>query len=249
MALRWAVLGHTLVVVADAHLGPAAGADERRLLAFLEQVPGEGDALLVAGDLFEFWFGYGRVIPRHGFRVAAALARLRAQLPVVMVGGNHDRWDRGFWRDDLGLEYHAHQADFEIGRRRVRAVHGDGLTDRRWASRLLHRLVSAPLTSTLYRALPPDVGFPLVERLTPLFGDRHATEATRALAAAHRRAWAEATLHAEPSVDVLIMGHTHRHALVEIAPGREYLNPGPWFDGGRHAVVTERGSELRRFVP
>jgi UDP-2,3-diacylglucosamine hydrolase len=240
------VLGHTLVVVADAHLGPAAGVDERRLLSFLERVPSEGDALLVNGDLFEFWFGYGRAIPRHGFRVAAALARLRAQLPVVMVGGNHDRWDRGFWRDDLGLDYHPLRADFEIGRRSVRAVHGDGLTDRRWASRFLHGLVSTPLASALYRALPPDVGFPLVERLTPLFGDRDASEARLAEAAARQLAWAEATLRAEPALGVLVMGHTHRHALVEVAPGREYLNPGPWFEGGRYAVVTERASELRQ---
>jgi UDP-2,3-diacylglucosamine pyrophosphatase LpxH len=39
------------------------------------------------------------------------------------------------------------------------------------------------------------------------------------------------------------MGHTHAAALVEIEPGRTYLNPGAWVDGLRYAVV--RGSDVR----
>ncbi len=101
-----AVLGHTLVVVSDAHLGVAPPATEEALLEFLDAVPTLGDCLLVNGDLFDFWFTYARVIPRRGFHVAAALARLRRRLPIVMVGGNHDRWDNDFWERDLGLDFH-----------------------------------------------------------------------------------------------------------------------------------------------
>ena len=81
-----AVLGQTLVVVSDAHLGVAPPATEEALLGFLDAVPSLGDCLLVNGDLFDFWFSYSRVIPRRGFHVAAALARLRKRLPIVMGG-------------------------------------------------------------------------------------------------------------------------------------------------------------------
>ena len=60
------MLGHTLVVVSDAHLGVTPPAVEEALLAFLDRVPQEGDCLLVNGDLFDFWYSYGRVIPRSG---------------------------------------------------------------------------------------------------------------------------------------------------------------------------------------
>ena len=92
------MLGHTLVVVSDAHLGVTPPAVEEALLAFLDAVPTLGDCLLVNGDLFDFWFSYGRVIPRRGFQVAAALARLARRMPVLMVGGNHDRWGGDFWQ-------------------------------------------------------------------------------------------------------------------------------------------------------
>src|SRR5688500_11757620 len=95
-----AMLGHQLVIVSDAHPRRAV---EAALLAFLERVPDLGDALLVNGDLFDFWFEYRRVIPRTGFRVAAALAALRKRVPIVMIGGNHDRWGGDFWREDLEI--------------------------------------------------------------------------------------------------------------------------------------------------
>jgi len=113
------VLGHTLVVVSDAHLGVAPPAVEERLLVFLESVPELGDCLLVNGDLFDFWFSYSRVIPRRGFHVVAALARLRRRLPVLMVGGNHDRWGGDFWERDLGVRFHPRRLTFDIGTRRA----------------------------------------------------------------------------------------------------------------------------------
>jgi UDP-2,3-diacylglucosamine pyrophosphatase LpxH len=43
------------------------------------------------------------------------------------------------------------------------------------------------------------------------------------------------------------MGHTHRPALAELAPGRWYLNPGAWMDGLCYATAGAGTVELRRF--
>jgi UDP-2,3-diacylglucosamine hydrolase len=239
------VLGHTLVVVSDAHLGVAPPATEEALLGFLDAVPSLGDCLLVNGDLFDFWFSYSRVIPRRGFHVAAALARLRRRLPIVMVGGNHDRWDNQFWERDLNLGFYPLQATFEIGRRKVMAVHGDGLTEIKWQAKLIHRLIQHPATSAIYRILHPDLGFRLVDLLSPALGNHTQNEAVLAGAAARQREWAERFLSEEPSVGLVIMGHTHRAVISEAGPGRQYLNPGAWFDGFRYAVATESGAELK----
>jgi hypothetical protein len=37
--------------------------------------------------------------------------------------------------------------------------------------------------------------------------------------------------------------------LTEPIAGRQYLNPGAWFDGFRYAVATESGAELCCFQP
>jgi UDP-2,3-diacylglucosamine hydrolase len=243
------VLGHTLVVVSDAHLGVTPPAVEEGLLAFLDAVPTLGDSLLVNGDLFDFWFSYARVVPRRGFQVAAALARLARHLPVLMVGGNHDRWGGDFWSRDLGLRFDPHRLTFRLGRLGVAAIHGDGLTEPRRRAILLHRLINHPMTSAVYRALHPDLGVRLVERLSPRLGDHGTDEARLESAAAQQRAWAGELLSREPDLGMVIMGHTHRAELSRTATGGTYLNPGAWFEGLRYAVATEDGAHLRQFTP
>lgn len=240
-----AVLGHSLVVVSDAHLGVAPPDVEEVLLEFLHACPTLGDCLLVNGDLFDFWFTYSRVIPRRGFHVAAALARLRSRMPIIMVGGNHDRWDSQFWERDLGLRFHPLRATFQIGGRTVLAVHGDGLTETRWQAKLIHRLIQHPATAGIYRLLHPDLGFRLVDLLSPALGDHTHDEATLARAADRQRVWAERLLDEQPSVGLVVMGHSHRAVIADFPDGRQYLNPGAWFDGFRYAIATASGAELR----
>ena len=193
-----AVLGHALVVVSDAHLGVAPPEVEEALLAFLDAVPELGDCLLVNGDLFDFWFSYGRVIPRRGFHVAAALARLRRRLPVVMIGGNHDRWGGDFWEREIGIRFEPHRAEFAVGRRRVLAIHGDGLTEPRLRATLLHRVINHPVTAAVYRAIHPEIGLRLVDALGPHLGDHTPDEVKLADAAARQAAWAANLLAREP---------------------------------------------------
>ena len=242
-----AVLGHALVVVSDAHLGVTPPAVEEALLAFLAAVPTLGDSLLVNGDLFDFWYSYGQVIPRRGFHVTAALAGLARRMPVLMVGGNHDRWGGDFWERDLGVRFHPRRLTFKVGAREVAAIHGDGLTETRRRAALLHRLVNARITATAYRALHPDLGLRLVDLLSPYLGDHTVDDAKLAEAARRQQGWAEALLAREPSLGLVIMGHTHRAALTRDARGGEYLNPGAWLDGFRYATVGPAGCELRRF--
>jgi UDP-2,3-diacylglucosamine hydrolase len=247
-AIFGAVLGHRLVVVSDAHLGVTPPQVEEALLAFLEAVPSLGDCLLVNGDLFDFWYSYRAVIPRRGFHVTAALGRLARRMPVLMVGGNHDRWGGDFWERDLGVRFDPRRLTFRLGEREVAAIHGDGLTEPRRRAALLHRIINHPATAAVYHALHPDLGLRLVAMLSPHLGDHTQDDAKLAEAARRQQEWAEALMAREPGLGLVIMGHTHRATLTRGPGGGEYLNPGAWFDGFCYAVADAKRSELRRFA-
>ena len=215
-----------LVIVSDAHLGAASDDVQRSMLDFLAQVPALGDTLLVNGDLFDFWFEYRRVIPRKGFEVCAALAALRKKLPVIMIGGNHDRWGGDFWREDLGIDFHPLRTRFRLGSREVLAVHGDGLTEQHWSATAMYHVTKSPLAIAAYRALHPSLGFWLADRMSHGLGNTTRDPAVLDKAAARQREWAERTLRDEPGLGLVVMGHTHRPALTAPEPGRQYLNPG-----------------------
>jgi UDP-2,3-diacylglucosamine hydrolase len=242
------VIGHQLVIVSDAHLGATPPAVEEAMLAFLETVPSLGDSLLVNGDLFDFWFEYKRVIPRRGFHVAAALSALRKKVPIVMIGGNHDRWGGDFWREDLDIEFHPSRTQFAVGNRQVLAVHGDGLTEQHWSASLMHQLTSSKVVVGTYRAIHPTIGFWLADRMSHGLGNTTRDPAVLDRAAELQKEWAERTLKESAELGLVVMGHTHRRAVTEFLPGKQYVNPGAWLDGFCYAVATERGAELKTFT-
>lgn len=235
-----------LVVVGDAHLGAAPPAAEASLLRWLDEVPALGDGLLLNGDLFAFWFGYRRAIPRAGVRVLARLAALARTLPVLMTGGNHDRWGESFWEPELGIRFGRSELRFELGQRPALALHGDGVSEPSWQTALKQRIISHPFVSAGFRALPADLAFRLADGLVGPLASNPAVERHAEQSAALQRIWAERRLHAE-DLSLLVMGHTHRPAATEPVPGRRYLNPGAWFDGHRYAVATAAELSLRQY--
>jgi UDP-2,3-diacylglucosamine hydrolase len=241
------VLGQQLLVLSDAHLGITEPAVEEALLDFLDRAPELGDSLLVNGDLFDFWFSYSRVIPREGFAVAAALGALRRRMPVVMIGGNHDRWGEDFWRSDLNIEFAPLKSRFTVGRRQVLAIHGDGILEQHWSAKMMHRITRNRVTINTWRALHPDLGFWLVDRMSRVLGNTTRDEAVLALAADRQRDWASARLAEDPDLGAIIMGHTHKPALEEPTPGQIYLNPGAWMEGYRYGVLNDNGGALATF--
>jgi len=243
------VLGQQLVVLADAHLGAVGPDVEESLLVFLDTVPTLGDCLLINGDLFDFWFSYRRVIPRRGFHVAAALGQVRRRIPIVMTGGNHDRWGEDFWQKDLDIAFHPIEARFAVGRRTVLAVHGDGLTEQYWSAEWMYHLTRNRLTIALWKAMHPDWGFWLVDKMSRGLGYSTRQPSVLEAAAEKQQAWAERKLAEEPSLGLVVMGHTHRPALIDTGNGRQYLNPGAWMEGFRYAVATETGATLSHFLP
>jgi UDP-2,3-diacylglucosamine hydrolase len=236
-----------LVIVSDAHLGAAPANTEAALEAFLEAVPGLGDALLVNGDLFDFWFVYRHAIPRRGARVLALLGALARKIPVVMTGGNHDRWGDSFWERDLGIRFSGGELRFDVGALRVLALHGDGVAEVHWKARVMHHVTRHPAAVAAYRLLHPDFGIWLVDKLSGSLADHTRDPAVLDEASARQRTWAADRLRDTPEVGLLVMGHTHRPSVVEVAPGRRYLNPGAWIDGQRYAIATVDGVELKQF--
>jgi UDP-2,3-diacylglucosamine hydrolase len=240
--------GPRVVVVADAHLGQVPAATEAAFHTFLERVPQPGDHLLIDGDLFDFWFEYGAVIPRKHFASVTKLAALRARgVAITFVGGNHDRWGGRFLTDDLGIAFSSGETEVDLAGRRAFVAHGDGLTEQHWSAKLMHRVTRHPLTAWTFRHLPPDLGFWIAGKLSGTLADTTKDRAVLDRAAAAQRDWACDLLRRRPELDLVVMAHTHRPQLETLPDGRAYLNPGAFLDGGRYAIITRETVELKSF--
>jgi UDP-2,3-diacylglucosamine hydrolase len=238
------VLPSPCYVVSDAHLGFAHDDVERSLLAFLDELPQRAGSLLINGDLFEFWFEWRTVIPRHAFRVLAALARLReAGLPVLMIAGNHDCWGGDVLREDVGIEYVFGPWEGMLGGWKARVEHGDGLRDREDRRyRALRRILRNRLAIRAFRALHPDWATSLAMNSSHASRSYGARDGGRGL-----REVAERSLASHQDIELLIYGHSHVPALERISKHQVYANAGSWLSDRSFLRVTEERIELRRF--
>jgi UDP-2,3-diacylglucosamine hydrolase len=224
-------------VVSDIHLGAVPDATERAFVAFLDHVGAEAASLLIAGDLFDFWFEYGEVVPGRHFRTLAALAGLvDAGIPVTMAGGNHDAWGGRFLTEHVGLSFHRDPFRMTLGGRHALVAHGDGLGRGDMKYRALKAVLRSRLAIGAFRALHPELGLRLARAVSTTENKADADVAAEGRAS-FLQGWAAERLEAEPGLDMVVCGHAHLPILHEHAPGRWYLNSGDWITHRTYIIV------------
>lgn len=226
-------------VASDVHLGAVPRATERAFLRWLEHVGAEASCLILAGDLFDFWFEYRRVVLRDHFRVLAALAAVvGAGVPVTLVGGNHDWWGGSFLRDEIGVDFHGEPCVVDAGGYRALVAHGDGLGHGDLGYRALRRVLRSRLTRWAFRWVHPDIGARIAELVSETeVGDGEPTE-DQLRCAAMLEEWAVARLSADRELDMVILGHTHLPAVRAVDGPRYYVNAGDWIHHYSYVVIV-----------
>ena len=126
-------------------------------------------------------------------------------------------------------------------------THGDGLTETKLGGRIIHRVTRHLITVGVFRALHPDLGFWLADKLSGGLAEANRTEAAMDRAAAAQERYARSLLDRRPELVLVVMAHTHRARLVEHRPGRFYLNAGQWVRDRAYAVVEPDGIRLLRW--
>lgn len=229
-----------VVILADAHLpldDRPGGAEQRNsFLRLIEATAPTTACYVLLGDIFDFWFEWKHVVPKHAFPLLFKLREItRRGTPVHYFAGNHDFHLRGFLRDEVGLTLHMDEWVADFDGRRYYFHHGDGLAASdvryrrmksvfrsRWAQWLFGTLVHPDLAMQIGRRTS-DEG-----RRLDREEKRHIPDETEYLAAADRIL--------SQGHDVVVIGHTHI-AGNHLRPGGVYHNPGPFLEDRRYSVI------------
>ena len=252
--------------IADAHLSFDQNEKERdkqaRLIAFLQHLKGRAERVYIIGDLFDFWFEYGSVIPRIAPRVLYELYDLiRSGTEVVYVGGNHDFWLGSFLSDEIGIHTVQQPMDVRHQGLRMYIAHGDGETDGEVGYKIMKRILRSAVSIRLFRLLHPDLGAYIARQASRSSGRRAArrfpsgarTRRKEALKVRqtslqrmqekYRRA-AHAKL--DEGFDAVVFGHLHI-PMYERYGDKAFLIVGDWIRRYTYVVLKDGRFELRRW--
>lgn len=232
------------VFISDAHLGtpsPEDGRRTRELIRFLDAHDKSSGALIIVGDLFDFWFEYRYVIPREPFPVLHALRNVVDRgVEVHYLVGNHDFPARDFFQETIGIRIHSDPVDCRLNGRRFFIAHGDGLNPADRAYRWMKAVIRHPAATGAFRMLHPDLAFSLANALS------NASRKHRPIKDRDQIYIDYAESRFADGYDYVILGHTHRPQEYH-ANERTYINTGDWMDQYTFGRYDDSGLHLHQW--
>lgn len=234
-----------IYIISDAHLGiesPEKEAFKQKcLLDFFQSIEKDADLLIIAGDLFDFWFDYKWVIPRQYLSVLAALKHLTDNgVQIIYCAGNHDFWLGNFFSENLNITISYDPVELTREGHKFYISHGDGLNKKDVGYRILKSILRNPVTALICKIMHPDLTFSMARWFSTM-SRQHRPDMD------HRDPYInEAKLLFKKGFDFVIFGHTHDPVILE-ENGHCYINTGDWINNFTYAVYHQGTLKLSRW--
>jgi len=234
--------------VSDIHLGAGSEAEaratEQRFVAWLDRVAEDAETIVLAGDIFDFWFEYREVVPKGFVRTLGKIAELTDRgIRVLFFTGNHDMWVGDYLQQECGVELFTTPQILTLGTRRIFVAHGDNMNiDGQWLLKAMNTMFRSRALRWLFSwFVHPDWALRFGHWWSGSSRKRHAqyealTEALTEPLIDYART--HARTH---EVDDYLFGHMH-YARDYRAEGLHVVLLGAWDCYPSYAVLDAEGS-------
>lgn len=232
----------------DFHLG-APNYDEsrkreQRIVDWLNYIEPSCSELFLMGDVFDFWFEYGKVIPKGFIRLQGKLAQMAdAGIKIYFFKGNHDMWVNDYFTKEIGLEVISDELIIERSGKKFYLHHGDGLGPGDTKYKILRKVFRNRFCQWLFAMLPPQIGLFIANGWS---GQSRIAGNKKEVFLGEEKEWlvifAKDILEKE-HFDYFIFGHRHYPLTIQLNNNSQYLNIGEWINYNSYGVFD--GNTLR----
>lgn len=246
--------GRKIYFASDFHLGVPDHAKslerEKLVVQWLDEVRQDAEEIYLVGDIFDFWFEYGRVVPKGFVRLLGKLAEITdSGIPVYFFTGNHDMWMRGYFEKEIGIKaIYREPVRKEFNGRKFFIGHGDGLGPGDHGYKFIKKVFSNRFCQWLFARLHPNLGMGMAQYWSRK--SRIANGPKDETFLGEEGEWlvtfAKEVLQKE-EVDYFIFGHRHLPLDIALSEKTRYINLGEWVNYCSYAVFDGRDVELRYF--
>jgi UDP-2,3-diacylglucosamine hydrolase len=239
--------------LSDFHLGAPDFSSslqrEKKIVSFLEYARKDASEILIAGDIFDFWYEYKTVVPKHFVRLLGKLAEITdSGIPVLLFAGNHDMWMRGYFQNELNIPVYFEPKKFEWNNKKFFIGHGDGLGPGDHGYKFIKKIFRNKFCQWLFGQLHPSWGMALANYFSRK--SRAKTGASDAAFLGEDNEWLIIfcrEMLAKEHFDYFIFGHRHLPINIELNDNSRYINLGDWITHFTYAVFDGSTLELKKW--
>ena len=233
--------------ITDSHLTSPEDENYSALISFLDRLISESAAtpgslvLVILGDLFDFWVGYRKIVPKRYEMVIDRLTDLsRSGADIRYTEGNHDFFMGPIFTDRIGAAVYAKPWDIEAQGLRIYVAHGDQVNRKDYGYRLLRCFLRSPIFRIIRRSTPDFV----IEMIAKKMSSASRAYTDRKENDHDEIAWEFAKARFAEGYDAVVIGHFHERKLKKTTLNggeRAYVNVGVWMEGYYDYVLLEGG--------
>lgn len=234
----------------DVHLGGgdenASRRAEERFVKWLESIAEDATAIFLVGDIFDFWFEYGKVVPKGFVRTLGKLAELSDRgVKIYFFTGNHDMWARDYFEHECGMEIVRQPRTYTLAGKNIFIAHGDNMNI---SGMPLLQLMNWGFRSTFLRKIfswvvHPDLALRFGQWWSNKSRKSHANDNITPESLGFLIDYAREYKEKNPNTDYILFGHMHYP--YDMSEGElRLLFLGCWEDTTKtsYAVMDDQGN-------
>lgn len=242
-----------LFFASDFHLGAPNEQEskirEQKIIRWLDQIADEAAAVMLVGDIFDFWFEYGQVIPKGFIPFISKISQLRDRgIPILFFTGNHDLWMKDYFTTELGIPVYSHPIELSVAGKKFLVGHGDGLGPGDHTYKLLKKVFTNPFAQWLFKWLHPDLGIGLAKAWSGHSRISNTAKNENHFLGEDEWLWqyckeVENRFHH----DYYVFGHRHLPLELVVGDSSMYYNLGEWVSQFTYLEFDGLAPKLQKF--
>jgi len=241
-----------IYVASDFHLGvpnPTASLErERKIVKWLSQVADNAELIILAGDIFDFWFEYKYVVPKGHIRFLGKLAELRDQgIAILIFAGNHDMWMFDYFPNELQIPVFHEPKKFTFFEKDYLIGHGDGLGPGDKKYKTIKKIFKNPLHQWLFSWLHPNIGFWAANKWSANSKKKSIEKNDPFLHEKEMIFQFCQSVESNTHHDFYVFGHRHLPLEMDVTNYSKYINLGEWITQYNYLEISQEGTKLIHF--
>lgn len=244
--------GKKIYFASDFHLGvPDAAtsrAREQKIVRWLDQVKHDAAAILLLGDIFDFWFEYRHTIPKGFIRLQGKLAEITdSGIPVLFFTGNHDMWMFDYFPKELNIPILREPISTTINGHSFYIGHGDGLGPGDHTYKIIKKVFANKACQWAFARIHPNLGIGIANMWSRKSRISNVKKDEKFLGEDEWLVQYCREVEAEQHHDYYIFGHRHLPLDLPIGDKSRYVNLGEWVNFCSYAVYDGQNLTLEHF--